>query len=124
MAFPWYSVLEDTGPLVEALIHAAPSKKVIGVNEWLSFQDIFKLIAQTLEKSIEFVDNTPSFDLGDTEIQRAREELIGFTFEFGYDGSKVDKTIVKPGDLGVPVQLNPVKEWVKKQEWEKILPTV
>ncbi len=74
-----------------------------------------------MKKSIEFVDSTPSFDLGDPEIQQGRDELIGFSIEFGYDGGKVDKTVVKPSDLGVPVQLDSVKEWVKKQDWEKIL---
>jgi hypothetical protein len=108
---------------VAALIRAAPGRKLIGVNEWLSLQDISRLLAQTLEKDIEFVDSTPSLDLGDPEMQRAREEMMAFFIEFGYDGAKVDKTIVKPGDLGVPVQLNPVKEWIKKQHWEKILPT-
>jgi hypothetical protein len=105
------------------LIRAAPGKKVIGGNEWLSFQDIFKLMAQTLEKGIEFVDNTPSFNLGDPEVQRAREELVGFCVEFGYDGARVEKNIVKPSELGVPVQLKPVKEWIKTQDWENILPT-
>jgi len=123
LIFPWYSVIQDTGALVAALIRAAPGKKLIGVNEYLSLQDISKLLAQTLEKGIEFVDGTPSFDLGDPELQRSREEMIGFCIEFGYDGAKVDKTIVKPGDLGVPVQLKPVEEWIKKQDWEKVLLT-
>lgn len=104
------------------MIRASPGKKLLGVNEWLSLQDISKLLAQTLEKGIEFVDTTPSFNLGDPVLQRSREELVGFAIEFGYDGGKVDKTIVKPGDLEVPVQLNSVKEWMQKQDWEKILP--
>jgi hypothetical protein len=108
---------------VAALVRATPGKKVIGGNEWLNFQDIFKLIAQSLGKDIEFTDSTPSFDLGDPEFQRAREEMVGFCLEFGYDGASVDKTVVKPSDLGVPVQLEPVKEWIKMQDWEKILLT-
>jgi hypothetical protein len=108
---------------VAALIHAAPGKKVIGGNEWLNLQDISKLLAQTLDKSIEFVDSTPSFDLGDPEIQRAREEMMGFCIEFGYDGANVDKTILKPRDLGVSIELESVKEWIKKQDWENILST-
>ena len=121
--FPWYSVTQDTGALVAALIHAAPGKKLIGVNEWLTLQDISKLLAQTLEKRIEFVNNAPELDQGDSVIQRDHEEMMGFCIEFGYDGGKVDKTIVNPGDLGVPVKLEPVKEWIKKQAWENILPT-
>ena len=106
-----------------ALIRAAPGKKLIGVNEWLSLQDVGKLLAQTLEKDIEFVDSASNLDMGDPEMQRAREEMMGFSIEFGMEGEKVDKTLVTPGELGVPVQLEPVKEWIKKQDWEKLLPT-
>ncbi|KAH6667726.1 NmrA-like family protein [Halenospora varia] len=123
LLFPWYSVIQDTGALVAALISAEPGKKLIGVNEWLNLQDIFKLLAQTLEKSIEFVGIAPNFDRGDSDLQRSREEMMAFGMEFGYDGAKVDKTIVNPADLVVAVQLEPVKEWIKKQDWEKVLQT-
>jgi hypothetical protein len=36
--------------------------------------------------------------------------MIGFCVEFGYDGGKVENSIVQPGDLGVPVQLRSVKQ--------------
>jgi hypothetical protein len=49
--------------------------------------------------------------------------MVDFSFKVGYDGAKVDKTIVKPVNIGVPVQLMPVKEWTKEQDWEKVMPT-
>ena len=121
--FPWYSVAQDTGPLVAALLKAAPGKKLSGVNEWLTLQDISKAIAQILEKKIEFVESAPSFDLGDPVFQRDREEMMGFCIEFGCDGGMVDKTVVTPGHLGVPVKLESVGEWFKKQNWEMLLPS-
>ncbi|KAJ5641799.1 hypothetical protein N7490_005799 [Penicillium lividum] len=121
--YPWYSVTQDTGALVAALICAAPGKKLIGVNEWMSLQDISKLLAQILNKHVEFEDSTPNFYLGDSEMQRDREEMVAFCVEFGYDGGKVDRTIVTPAELGVPVQLKSVKDWIKKQDWETVLPT-
>lgn len=122
--FPWYSVIQDTGALVAALIRAEPGKKLIAVNEWLSLQEISELLARTLGTDIEFVNSKPDFNLGDSDVQRDRKEMMGFCIEYGYDGGKVDKTIVKPGDLGVPVQLDSVKEWIKKQDWEKVLLTM
>lgn len=115
--------MQDTGPLVAALIRAAPGKTLIGVNEWLSMRDISQLIAQTLGKDIEFVDSGPNFDQGDPDFQRSRREMVGFSIEFGYFGDKVDTTVLKPSELGVSVQLSPVKEWIEKQDWEKVLPT-
>ena len=105
------------------MIRDSPGKKLIGVNEWLSLQGISRLLAQTLEKNIEFVDSTPNFDLGDPDMQRAREEMMDFVIEFGCDGGKVDKTVVKPADLEVPVHLKSLEEWFAEQDWEKILPT-
>lgn len=121
--FPWYSVVEDTGPLVAALISAPPGKKLIAVNEWLSMEDISKLIAESMQKEIEFTGSLPDFSQGIPDFQKGRQEMIGFSIEFGYDGGKVDKSVVKPSDLGVPVQLKSVKEWIEKEDWEEILLT-
>lgn len=54
-------------------------------------------------------------------MQRDREEMMGFCIEFGYDGGRVDRSVVRPGDLGVLVKLESVREWVGKQDWEGIL---
>lgn len=121
--FPWYSVVQDTGPLVAALISASPCKRLIAVNEWLSMEDISELLAQGLQKDIEFTGNPPDLNQGIPEFQRGRQEMIGFSIEFGYDGGKVDKSVVKPEDLGVQVKLKSVKEWIKDQNWEAILST-
>jgi len=116
-----YSAVADTGALVQALIHTSPGKKLIGVNEWLNVRDFAKILAQVLGKGVEFVDYNPSFDMGDPDLEKDHADMIGFCVEFGYDGGKVDKSIVQPTDLGIPVQLGSVKEWCRKQDWEKIL---
>ncbi|KAL2821434.1 hypothetical protein BDW59DRAFT_109781 [Aspergillus cavernicola] len=123
-SFPIYSSVDDTGALVHSLLRTAPGKKVIGVNEWLSFRDVATLLAQVLGKSIEFVNEDPSFDMGDPDLEKENAEMMGFCVEFGYDGGKVDKSIVQPADLGVPLQLQSVKEWCAKQDWESILQVV
>lgn len=104
-----------------ALINVPAGKKLLGFSEWINLQDIYKLIAEALGKKIEFVNSAPSYDLGDPEMQRGRQEMMAFCIEFGFDGSKVDMSVVRPGDLEVPVQLESVKEWVEKQDWEKVL---
>ena len=116
-----FSAVLDTGILVQALLRAAPGKKLIGFKEWLSVLDFAKLLAQVLGKGIEFVDQNPSFEMGDPDLEIDTTDMIGFCVEFGYDGRKVDKSVVQPADLGVPVQLGSVKEWMEKQDWEKVL---
>ncbi|OKL61634.1 hypothetical protein UA08_03438 [Talaromyces atroroseus] len=120
-SLPMYSSIADTGALVHAVVHAAPGKKVIGVNEWLNLREFATILAQVLEKRIEFIDREPKFELGDAEMEKDHVDMVGFCIEFGYDGGKVDKSIVQPADLGVPVQLASVKEWCEKQDWENIL---
>ncbi|KIX06282.1 uncharacterized protein Z518_04257 [Rhinocladiella mackenziei CBS 650.93] len=118
---PMYSAVADTGALVHALLRVAPGKKLIGVNEWLSFRDFAKLLAEVLGKGIKFVDRNPSFDMGDPDLEKDHVDMMGFCVEFGYDGGKVDKSVVQPADLGVLVQLASVKEWCGNQDWEKVL---
>ncbi|TVY85576.1 NmrA-like family domain-containing protein [Lachnellula suecica] len=120
---PMYSAVGDTGPLVEALIRAEAGKKIIGVNESLGYRDFANILGQVLGKSVEFVDGNPSFDMGDPEITKDMEEMMGFCVDFGLHGEKVDKSVLSPVDLGVPVHLASVKEWCGKQDWEKLLET-
>jgi hypothetical protein len=105
------------------LIRDAPGKKVTGVNEWLNFQDIYRLIARALGKDIQFLNTAPDFSQGDPEMVQSRVEMMGFCYEFGYDGINVDKTVVRSNYLGEPVKLEPVKEWINKQDWVNLLPT-
>lgn len=86
-------------------------------------EDVSNLLAQSLQKGIDFTGSPPDFKQGIPEFQQGRQEMIAFSIEFGYDGGKVDKSVVKPSDLCVPVQLKSVKEWVETQDWEEILST-
>lgn len=119
--FPLYSAVDDTGALVHAILRANPGQKVIGVNEWLSFKEITLVLGQVLGNRVGFVQGDPGFDLGDPDLTKAMTEMMEFCVVFGYDGARVDKTIVKPADLGVPVHLQSVKEWCAKQDWKSVL---
>ncbi|VUC32278.1 unnamed protein product [Clonostachys rosea] len=119
--FPYYSAVNDTGPLVEALIRAPPSNRVIGVNEWLNLKDLALLIGEVMGKKVKFMNENPVFDMGgDEERMQDNLEMLMFGVEFGYDGGKVDKTVVKPTELGVPLALRSVKDWVKDQDWASV----
>lgn len=120
-SLPMYSAIGDTGALVGALLRTAPGKKLIGVNEWLSFHDFANILAQVLGKGIKFIGLNPSFDMGDPDLERDHADMIGFCIEFRYDGGKIDKSVSQPAELGVPLQLVSVKDWCEKQDWERVL---
>ncbi|KAL4955509.1 hypothetical protein BDW69DRAFT_117055 [Aspergillus filifer] len=119
--FPCYSAIDDTGALVHALLRAPPVKPFIGVNEWLSVRDVASLLADVLGKKLELVNEDPSLNQGDPDVAREMGDMMGFCIEFGYDGARAGNSVVQPADLGVPIELNPVREWIKKQDWESEL---
>lgn len=121
---PMYSAVADTGVLVHALLRAAPGKKLIAVNEWIDVSQFARMLAKVLGKDIEFVDSNPNFSMGDPDLEKDYADMIQFCVEFGFDGGKVDNSVLQPSDLGVPFQLESVKQWISKQEWEKAVEIV
>jgi hypothetical protein len=122
--FPMVSVVDDTGALVHALLQVAPGKKLVGVNEWLSLRGMVELIGDVLGKKVEVVEKEVKFDLGDADIELDMTEMGAASVEIGYDGGKVDKSVLQPKDLGVPVKLGSLKEWASKQNWETAIKAV
>ncbi|KAH8901553.1 putative hscarg dehydrogenase [Thozetella sp. PMI_491] len=118
---PMYSVVDDTGVLVQALLLAAPGKRIVGVKEWLSYRGFATTLARTLKKGIEFVDVNPDLSSGDPELDQEHMDMMGFCVEFGYDGGLVDKSIVQPADLGVSANLLSTTKWCEKQDWDSVL---
>jgi hypothetical protein len=116
-SLPLYSAVADTGALVHALLQASPGKKLIGVREWLNLREAAERIAQVLGKKIEFIDSSPSMDMGDPDLEQDFVEMMEFHVEFGFDGGKVDESVLQPAELMVPLQLDSVKEWCEKQDW-------
>lgn len=72
-------------------------------------------------KRVEFVEHSQAFVTGDPDLDKDNADMIGFCVEFGYDGGKVDKSILQPADLGVAIKLGSVKEWCGKQDWASVL---
>ncbi|PCG99275.1 Hypothetical protein PENO1_050490 [Penicillium occitanis (nom. inval.)] len=125
-ALPMYSSIDDTGPLVDALLRSSTGHKVIGVNRWLSLREFAKILAQVVSiKNVEFIDKNPDMNqLGDPDFVEDAMDMIGWYVEFGFDGGKVDKTVEQPSELEVEIGLRSVEEWCRKQNWEGVLEVV
>lgn len=121
-----YSSLDDTGPLVDALLRTSAGHKVIGVNKWLSLREFTTTLAQVLGiKNVEFIDKNPDMSrLGDPDFVEDAIDMIGWYVDFGFDGGKVDKSVEQPSELGVEVGLRSVEEWCMKQNWKEVLEVV
>jgi hypothetical protein len=119
-----FSAKANTGPIVHALLSAAAGQKVIASDTWLTFQDFAKILADVLNKDIEFTNEQPSFNISDPELGQNFADMMGWYTEFNYDGSKVDKDVRQPKDLGIKFHLMSVEEWCRKQNWETILDVI
>jgi hypothetical protein len=99
----------------------APGKKLIGAREILTPRRLAVLFGEALGKDIDFVDSAPSLgDLGDPDLSKGLFDMVGWCAEFGYDGAKIDGSVVKPQELGVPLAMGSVKKWFEDQEWEQV----
>lgn len=121
---PMFSSVDDTGPLVHAVLQAAPGQKIIGANEWLDYRQFATILAKVLGKKIEFVKSNPVLTLGDPELEQDYGDMLGWYVEFGFDGASVDPTVKRLPDLGIDAKLATVAEWCAKQNWEKVLEVV
>ena len=121
VSLPMFSARDHTGPIVHALLCDIPGKKVIASDSWLTFNDFAKILAKVLGKDIEFIDEQPSFNITDPDLGQNFGDMMGWYIEFGYDGHKVDKSVLRPKNLSVEAQLTSVEEWVRAQNWEKVL---
>ncbi|EED16231.1 hscarg dehydrogenase, putative [Talaromyces stipitatus ATCC 10500] len=122
---PMYSSIDDTGLLVDALLQASPGHKIIGAKQWLDLQGFTKVLGQVLGKNVESIEESPSFEsLGDPDLIEDLTDMMGWCVEFGFDGGKVDNSVLQQSDLGVPVLLQSVEDWCRKQDWEKWLEVV
>lgn len=133
---------EDTGPFVKALLEDAPGKSLIGTRAWMSLRELMEAVAGVTgikTEAIKLPDGESAFaELG--ELRLEMEECVAYFNEFGYTGG--DPNIVDPKDVSFPClmslaagradtnaaqqlanppQLASVEEYLRKQDWAKIL---
>ncbi|RTE72079.1 hypothetical protein BHE90_013512 [Fusarium euwallaceae] len=120
--FPFIAQDEDTGPIVKALINEAPGKSVMGWREWLTLRevvDIFNEVTGNKAKTVQLPMGQFGFECP-PDLQPEMMENWAFANEYGLEGRN-DPDIVHPKDLDSPPKLGTVADWLKKQDWAKVL---
>ncbi|CAG8981858.1 hypothetical protein HYALB_00009533 [Hymenoscyphus albidus] len=115
----------DTGALVYAVLNCTPGKTILGAGCQVSWTDQFKKWCdmQNLiyggfdEVTLEQFEKFAPIPGLMTEIG----EMMLFEDEFGYTGGE---EIVLPKNLGVPFQMTSGEEYVKKEDWSRVLATL
>ena len=118
---PMIATEEDTGPLVHALLQVPPGKNLIGVRKWMQMEKFAEMFGKVMGVPTKMSDEGFSKDGFPEDLREEFSDTIGYTAECGYDGGKVDKSVVQPDELGVEVKLGSVEEWIAKQDWSGVL---
>ncbi|KAH8821969.1 hypothetical protein F5884DRAFT_658953 [Xylogone sp. PMI_703] len=113
---------EDTGPFTKALVEEKPGKNLIAYRQWMTMKEFVKLFTEAVGRPAEYVQ-LPIGQFAVPIPEELKDELNdnwGYWNEFGYEG-RDDPTVIHPRDLETKVKLDTVGNWLKKQDWSKIL---
>ncbi|KAK6369368.1 hypothetical protein LTS17_009711 [Exophiala oligosperma] len=117
---PLIATDEDTGPLTLALVKVEPGKNLLAFRELITLQEFVTVWGRVNSVETKYEVTGPEEIWVDIpELRQDIEECADYIGEFGFDGG--DPTVVHPKDLGVPVNLPTVEDWIKKQDWSALL---
>ncbi|GAB1737777.1 hypothetical protein NU219Hw_g2184t1 [Hortaea werneckii] len=126
LPIPWVDVERDTGAFVKALIEAPPKTQLLGVSEWMAFDDWAALWSNVTGVRSRFEDTAfqqpprPSSDVFDFKTMFSQTGY--FVNEFGYTGG--DPDVVGPEELernGAKIRRSKISDYMKQEDWSKIL---
>ncbi|KAF5009973.1 hypothetical protein FDECE_3834 [Fusarium decemcellulare] len=113
---------EDSGPLVKALVDEAPGKSLVGYREWLTMREVVHAFNELTGLKAE-LQQLPLEQFGfdcPPELKTEMQDTFAFSNEFGLEGRN-DPTLIHPKDLNSPPQLGSVSDWLREQDWHKVL---
>ncbi|RFU30251.1 hypothetical protein B7463_g6106, partial [Scytalidium lignicola] len=113
---------EDTGPFTKALVAEKPGKNLIAYRQWMTMKEFADLFTRVIGRPAEYVELPAGLSVIPIpeELKDELNDNWAYWNEFGYEG-RDDPTVIHPKDLETPVKLDTVENWVKKQDWSKIL---
>ncbi|EXJ90794.1 hypothetical protein A1O1_03898 [Capronia coronata CBS 617.96] len=117
---PLVATREDTGPLTKALVNVDGGKTLLAYRELITLDEFADTWGRALGVKTKYVPTGPGeVWVPIPELQEDIEECADYITEFGYEGG--DPSVVHPKDLGVPINLGTVEEWIKKQDWSAVM---
>ncbi|KAM5354851.1 hypothetical protein ACJ41O_001497 [Fusarium nematophilum] len=121
LKIPFIAAEEDSGPLVRALVRESAGKSLIGYREWITIREFLVVFTKTTGLKAEVVTLPKGqFHLPHPEELKAElEDTFAYINEFGNDGR--DPAVIHPGDLKEPPSLGTVEDYIRKQDWSKVL---
>ncbi|KAM0255514.1 hypothetical protein ACHAQJ_005661 [Trichoderma viride] len=120
--FPFIAAEEDSGPVTKALLQEPAGTNILGFRELLTMREFVAIFSEATGLAAEAVylpKGQFKMELS-PELKLEFSENWGFWRDFGYEGRE-DPTVIHPKDLTSCPKLDTVFNWIKKQDWTKIL---
>ncbi|KAH6685469.1 hypothetical protein F5X68DRAFT_262701 [Plectosphaerella plurivora] len=107
----------DTGVFTLALVKAPAGQNLLGTRGLLSWSEFAALWGKVhgVEARFERIDRQIVENAIPGGIGEELADMFEYIGEFGYDGG--DPTVVLPKDLGVPVSVESVEDYIRKEDW-------
>ncbi|KAJ5604163.1 hypothetical protein N7537_007119 [Penicillium hordei] len=118
---PMVEARHDTGNFVNALLQVEPGKNLLGYASMLSWNEFAALWGKTHGVTCRFqrLDRTILENAIPGGVGEELADMFGYIGDFGYDGR--DPSVVYPKDLGVPVPVYTIEEYIKEEDWSGVL---
>ncbi|GFF43119.1 nmrA-like family domain-containing protein 1 [Aspergillus udagawae] len=118
---PMVEARHDTGNFVNALLQVEPGKNLLGYSSMLSWNEFAALWGKIHGVTCRFqrLDRTVLENAVPGGIGEELADMFGYIGDFGYDGG--DPSVVHPKELGVPVPVYTVEEYIKEEDWSGVL---
>ncbi|KAI7282850.1 hypothetical protein KC345_g3272 [Hortaea werneckii] len=125
LPIPWVDVERDTGAFVKALIEAPPKTQLLGVSEWMTFDDWATLWSDVTGVKSKFEDAVPKeapSTNGGFDFKAVLLQTGDFLTEFGFTGG--DPDVVGPEELernGTKIPRSKILDYMKRENWSHTL---
>ncbi|KAJ4992423.1 NmrA-like family protein [Stagonosporopsis vannaccii] len=119
LKLPLFVADEDTGPLVKALLEAAPGKNLIAYREWMTLEEMASVFTEATGLAAKFEnveDSEANLPLPDDLKTELRDNWKYFN-ECGYE-ARENPDIIHPSQLEGAPKLGSISDWIKKQNWD------
>jgi nucleoside-diphosphate-sugar epimerase len=117
-----FVVPSDTGNYVLALTKVPPGKKLVGCSECLTWDEFVELWSRVV--GVKAVYEPCTIEEHAQAVPGGYTRMIGNMYEyatqFGYWGDG-DPDVVFPEELGVQIKRTPMEEFIKNEDWSRVL---
>lgn len=115
--WPYVVTGEDVGPVVRALIDQVPAGKHVLVTRGMMPLSELAKIFERITGFKTRVEGGKSLEGFPDDLKVVFADTFAFPKDIGYSGG--DESVIMPNDVGV--KLDSVEDWIKKQDWTKVL---